>query len=268
MPAIAVLFLFSFLSLLLGDQAVDTFSYTQYLRSENQATAIRIVGKNIADYQEETGRYPDSLTALAATSGYESVKGFLGKHWLHYSKSTDIDEAPFRFDRAAIFVLKDNRGLSASQYLSATENACGTGDFDSDSWCGNNESIWQKFESRHDYLAVAGDQQKILDGLINRFARFYNKNSSFPNTKDDSSVMSSGASDTLASIVGCTDAADACSGIYFFESIPFGCNDLFGLNGSDINYRYFDDRIILTVETAVMDDSGNQIVMGSTVEAP
>ena len=77
----------------------------------------------------------------------------------------------------------------------------------------------------------------------------------------DGGLLGAGERVKISDLIGYVGAAHGCSGVFFYESIPLDCTDIFNEWGSDNFYEYVDTaKIIFSSESRVLNGSGEPIV--------
>ncbi|MBF6615619.1 MAG: hypothetical protein ITG07_02725 [Candidimonas sp.] len=197
---------------------------------------------------------------IVASQGYEHLRTrgwerlqFTGVSGIGTGVS-GIGNEIWRFNRAAIWFESPYHYVGNEAYLSAANNACGNGQFSaSESWCGREQSIWGKIESKGGYSALVFAEKQRLSRTMSKFYKRYNKDRTF-------SSIPNGSSSTLAALVGYTGTASACAHIFSYNEIPFDCHDLFNYWGVPVVFHKFTDlHVALANRTEIFDGSGNPV---------
>ncbi|MCF6783439.1 hypothetical protein [Stutzerimonas stutzeri] len=199
-----------------------------------------------------SGGYP-TLDQLVSTPGYEYLRTReLAR--LQSSRATGITDSVWRFSRVAVWFESPYKYVGNTVYLSASQNTCGNGAFGTAiSWCGRTESIWGKVEDKGSFSSLIFAEKNRLSRTMSKFYKRYNKDRTF-------SPLSNGSSRTLASLVGYTGTAAACSQVFVYNEIPLDCHDLFNFWGVPVVFHKIGDlHIALGNRTEVFDGSGNPV---------
>jgi hypothetical protein len=268
-----VIGLFLALAAMLGSLSGDLLARAKDNRAFLKTMAQQELTQAMLQYRREKGMFPASGPALATEPGFSSLRTWLStinggmqpsgeRDLAEIAVSGALTDTQWRYDRAVAFSVEDMT-IPVATYLGTTQNSCapasGSKDFaTAQSWCGNKQSTWTKFESRAAYLdeLVAGRAAQIR--TMSKFLAFYNDGQFFPDPQLESS---------LSTLVGGPATAANCSGTYVWQGIPLGCEDLFSSWGTPIRYMYGNSRkIALVSTTGVFDNAGNTVVISTEVE--
>lgn len=243
-------------------QTTDSLGMMRLYRFVSQRSQIVMIAENLEQYFIETGTYPASLQALSQTAGFEQVKSLLNNSQ-GYAVSGVLTDSVWQYRRMVVYSMDRARGDTDAGYLTA--NACGNGAFAAaGSWCGQSTSVWFRKETREVMNDAVSNQRIKLDRTLQKFADYYSANGTFPN-KDDSGVsLDPGSTYTLAALVGYSGTATACSGVYTWQGLPFGCEDMFDAWGGTVGVVYTSsDAISLTSETPLVNAAGTRLIVAS-----
>jgi hypothetical protein len=268
-----VIGLFFALASMLGSLSSDLLSRAQDNRDYLKSVAQRELSEAMVQYRRERGTFPASGPALALEPGFSSLRTWLSvrngglqplgvRDFAEIAVSQPLTDTQWRYDRAVAFSMNDLT-VPAVTYLGTAQNTCaptaGAGDFaTAQSWCGNKQSRWSRVESRETYLdeLVSGRAAQIR--TMSKFLAFYNDGQVFPNP---------GSVTSLSALAGGPATAANCSGIYVWNGIPLGCEDLFSRWGTPISYHYANSRkIALVASSRVFDNTGNSVIVSTEVE--
>lgn len=262
-PVVSAVILMA-LATALAIQAGQNLDLMRLYQLSAQRAQLVMLAENIEQYYAELGVYPPSLVALSTTPGYEHVRSLLN-NWQGYAVSGVLSDNVWQYTRMVVYSTDPSRGETAASYLAA--NACGTGPFaTANSWCGSRKSIWYRKETREGMTDAVSNQRVQLDRTLQKFADFYSANGTFPN-KDNASVsLTAGKTYALAALVGYTDAAATCKGIYTWQGLPIGCEDMFDAWGGKVGFVYTSNTAIsLTSETPIVNASGAPLLVASGI---
>lgn len=231
-------------------------------RSWSKQQQLVGIAENIEQFYQEHGDFPASLTTLAAATGFEQVRG-LADAWQTYAISPTLSDGVWQFSRAALFSQDPSRGTTSAQYLAT--NACGTGSFDTaTSWCGSRDSRWYRRETRERYNDEIMTQRVRMMRTLQKFADYYNSNTSFPATDHLNAALGVGSITALATLAGYAGTATGCTGAYVYHGVPIDCADMYDLWGNAVGYQFESaKRVILVSETPIVNHSGNRVVVAS-----
>lgn len=268
-----VIGIFLAVATMLGSLSGDLLARAKDNRDFLKSVAQQEVAQALQQYRREKGTFPLSGPALANEPGFSSLRTWMSTSngGLQRSGARDLAEIAvsgvlsdfqWRYDRAVAFSVEDMT-VPAVTYLAATGNTCapavGSADFATSlAWCGSMQSRWTKVESREAYLdeLVTGRAAQIR--TMSKFLAFYNDGQEFPDP---------GTETVLYTLVGSPSTVAACTGVYLWKGIPFGCEDIFSRWGTPIRYMYGNSRkIALVSATGIFDNAGNTVVVSTEVE--
>ncbi|MFJ7794557.1 hypothetical protein [Pseudomonas sp. NPDC096950] len=225
-----------------------------YYRSQNIAYHIHALGDGVKQfYFENPAQGLISPDLVASRPGFE----YLNLHVndvIQFETSSGISDSVWKFNRVALWFESPKSYLGKSDYLGASYNQCGTGDFyTAQSWCGNSNSLWLKIETRSDKAELIVAEKQRMQRTLQKFLRRYSDDRKF-------TTLASGSVVSLAGIVGYTGTAANCQGNFVFQGIPLSCDDFFNYWGIPIALNQIsEDHIALVNRTGVLQSSG-QIV--------
>ena len=215
---------------LFGTIATQNLMLRDQGAQQNMQTDIAIAGAAVEQYYRANNNYPASLSALAATPGYEYINRFANSPRVYgYRVATGISDGTNTFARAAVFQLNTKIGETSADYTSGT-NTCGTGNFDTaESWCGAKASPWVRYESRTVFIAQIADHYQRIYKLFDKISVIYSpsKNPIYPAMDP--------TTDYLVNLVGYAGTAASCSGTFrLWGNIELDCGDLFSPWGTPV----------------------------------
>jgi hypothetical protein len=268
-----VIGLFLALATMLGSLSSDLLSRAQDNRDYLKSVAQRDLSQAMVQYRRERGTFPASGPALALEPGFSSLRTWLStangglqplgtRDYAEIAVSPALTDTQWRYDRAVAFSMNDMT-VPAVTYLGATQNDCapaaGPADFaTAQAWCGNKQSRWTRMESREAYIDELESGRAAQIRTMSKFLAFYNDGQVFPNP---------GSEVNLSALAGGPAVAENCSGIYVWQGIPLGCEDLFSRWGTPTTYIYANSRkIALVAASRVFDNTGAPVVVSTEVE--
>lgn len=224
------------------------------------ASRTQLIGDDIAAFAaaitEQQATYGGSYQSpedIKTVSGYEYLR--LRDHRLvQFATATNLNESGMHFDRFAIWFESPRDYVGNVDYLSAAENSCSNGDFDTDpTWCGRNNSIWAKAESRTHFSAqILGEQQRMARTMA-KFYRDYSAKQSFV------PLAPAGTYSSLGQLVGYTGTAGNCAGEFALGEIILNCSDLFNHWGHPIYFEKINDQHIFLVNQTALIRYGSNV---------
>lgn len=240
-----------------GSGMQSNLDNTQRMQGENANAVVSTVSNAVQQYYEEYGVFPATLSALAATPGYEYVSTILtvtNQNSFGYLRTTSpISDGVWQFDRAVVFTLKAQLGQTVADY--ANVNLCGSGPITTaSSWCGSRDSFWARLETRDQHVKSLIAERLRQQRLMQKFANAYNGSSTsqFPDA--------GGTAPTLASLVSYGGTAKTCAGSFSWAGIPIGCDDMYSVWGTPtVLNQITRTHIALLAESTIKDASGSLV---------
>ncbi|MBA1280206.1 hypothetical protein [Stutzerimonas stutzeri] len=204
-------------------------------------------------YEENPSGGYLSPAQVIAIPGNEHLRS-RGPERFQFETAQALNDGVWRFMRQAVWFESPYDHIGNTAYLSAANNTCGTGSFtSSSSWCGRVQSIWGKLESKGNHSALILAEKQRLYRTISKFYQRYNKDGSF-------SQLANGQVTTLAQLAGYTGSASSCAGVFAYNEIPLGCNDLFNYWGVPVVFnKVTDTHIALVNRTLLIGSSGQPV---------
>jgi len=235
-------------------------STADYYELRAKELDMRRVAEAIELYRRQFGSYPASLTALAATPGYQYLGSNLN-NWQSYAATGALNDGTWTFKRIAAFTRSPGSGSVAS-YLG--KNSCGSSAFsiETGSGCGSTDSRWYVSDERRYLVDQLATQQVRMVRLNQKFADYYNRYGYYP--KVDAAGTSLGASSitALAALAGYGGTAQNCEGRYQYQGIPIDCGDMFDIWGGRVGYQFEDpEHVIFVSEPPIFNGSGTRVVV-------
>lgn len=271
MPFFILLLFFILQSLLLLTSArqIDLIDASDV---KNREASIRQLAIGINNYYTETASYPASTTTLAAATGYEYLKN-TAHAWQSMAIATNLDDTAFKYNRVTVFTQDPyDHPLTDAEYLTAANNTCGAGAFaTATDWCGAKNSQWWKHETREDIQRDLARERKRLRHLLDKFTSWYNGDvtittingvwgNNYPNP-------GSAAAKLTTLVIGYTQTATTCTGIYTYSGIPIDCTDLYSIWGTPTTYNYLSSGHIALLTKTPYTKSDNTPLYVSTEES-
>lgn len=242
----------------LGDQSRQLANNYDLRQKERD---IIEVAEAMELYFQEFKQLPADLNTLATTPGYEYVASSLN-NWQDYSRSSNLTDGTWTFQRAAAYTFDRSRGDTTTSYLAS--NACGTNSFSTEqgSWCGAQNSRWHVLDTREKIPVLITAQRLRMGFLSQKFADYFNANGNYPNSDSSNVPFAASSIASLASLVGYAGSASNCTGNYQYKGIPLDCGDLFDLWGGAVGYQFENNgHVIFVSEPPIRDGSGNKLVI-------
>lgn len=244
------------LSSALALQSGDALGLMRSYRALAQRGQLQQLAEEVRQYEAERGVFPPDLATLAASVDHGQVASLLNNAQ-GYQLSADISQpaalsdASWTYQRMALFAIDPARGAPAADYLSAAENACGNGDFyQASSWCGGRRGLWYRQETRSQYNDDVSTARAHLRRTLQKLADYYSVQRGFPTRDNHGVALNWGQGYTLASLVGYSAGAASCSGIYSWNGIPLGCEDLYDHWGGAVTLAVSSTQEVRLVSTA------------------
>ena len=202
--------------------------------------------------ENPTGGYLSPAT-LQTVPGYEHLR-FLDPIRFQFQYVPNLNDGVWLFNRAALWFESPNDSVGTASYVLPANNTCGTGAFtDGTEWCGREQSLWAKLENKTDFSSLLMAEKLRLTRTMRKFYQRYTKDQTF-------TTLANGQYATLAGLVGYAGTAANCGGVFVYNEIPFGCEDLFNYWGIPIVVnRLTANNIVLVNRTLVASSSGQQV---------
>lgn len=191
--------------------------------------------------------------ALAATPGNEHLR-FTWPERFQFQVANSLNDGVWRFDRAAIWFESPHAFIGNADYVLAVNNSCGAGALtDGGEWCGRSQSLWAKIENKRAYSnQLLGEKQRLYRTIRKFYQRYSNDQSFVP--------LASGQVRSLASLVGYGGSAANCAGVFTYNEIPLGCEDLFNYWGVPVVLNKVTDNHIVLVNRTLIESSAGQLI--------
>lgn len=221
-----------------------------------------MVAENLEQYYNERGTFPASLAALAQTPGYSHVRSLLN-NWQGYAVSGALTDSVWTFQRMVAFSNDPKTGITPATYLQ--HNACGSGAFSSAaSWCGSRNSVWFLKDTRHGVNDAITTQRARLRRSLQKFGDFFSANGGFPSRDSSGAALVTGNTYSVASLAGFAGTASTCTGIYVWQGLPIGCDDMFDSWGKPVGFAYTsNNEFSLVSETPLTNAAGEPLLVAA-----
>lgn len=215
---------------------------------------IQVIGSAIRSrYLENPAGGLLTPAALEAVPGYEYLNSYKAELF-QTGTATNLNDTVWRYSRFAIYIQKNSSIIDPADYLLAANNTCGSGDFSvSASWCGSDDSLWLKYETRNENTALILAEKQRLVRVVSLFYRRFSADRKFTS-------LAVGSYTTLAALTGYAGSSAGCSGVLVYQGIPFTCDDLFNAWGIPVVINQVSlKRIALVNRTGVINSNGQPI---------
>lgn len=191
--------------------------------------------------------------AIVATTGFEHLR-LLEPSRFQFQVANTLNDGVWRFNRAAMWFESPTGFVGNTQYIAAANNTCGVGGLTAaGSWCGRTQSIWGKLETKGSHSVLLLAEKQRLYRTISKFYQRFNKDGTFV-------PLANGQVRTLAQLVGYAGTAANCSGIFTYNEIPLGCDDLFNYWGIPIALNKISNLHIALVNRTQIVGASGQVV--------
>lgn len=246
----------------LGSQAQDNLDLMRLYRFNAQRSQLVMLAENLEQFYAERASFPANLSALASTPGYAHVRSLLN-NWQGYSVSSALTDGVWTYQRMVAFSNDPKHGQTAAEYL--IQNACGTGSFaTATSWCGARSSIWFLKDTREGVNDAITTQRARLRRSLQKFGDYYSAKGEFPSQDARGTDLVAGETYRLADLAGYAGAANSCTGVYTWQGLPLGCDELFDSWGGAIGFVYTSKKVMaLASETPLVNAAGTRILVAA-----
>lgn len=262
MYAAFIVAVFLVLGTLLGNVAMKYQARTDDMRAARERVEQTRIAEGLDRYVKEQGSMPATLDGLVSTAGYEDLRSSRNPRQGYVASGT-LNDGTWQYRRAATWsVFRRDGGASYR-----ADNACGTGDVaTAASWCGENDGVWYRIETRERYADEIAEQRARQQRSLQKFADHWTANQRFPRLANDGASLGVGQMRHLAQMVGYAGNARNCTGVYVWSGIPFDCSALFDVWGNPVGYQYQGDNyIVLASEAPFANGTGQKVLVASTL---
>ena len=217
--------------------------------------AVLALGLELDRYRRQTGHYPEKLSEMTETVGFEQDRSYSSISGLDYKFATsatlETRSNYYKYDRALIASI-DFTQSTLEDF--AASNTCGSGDFSSAAeWCADAKlGNGYKTESRHFYMMEIAQASRRLKNTVEKFVAYKNAHKGqLPDFLSNTPLTSS----IVPPIPAQLDST--CSGSFDILGIPLGCEDLFGFWGKPVMYVVDDEKVFLKTTSPLKLSNGS-----------
>lgn len=236
---------------------------TDDMRAERIRVEQTRIAEGVDRYIVETGTFPESLDELVDAQGFEELRG-VRNPWQGLEASGTLQDSTWQFQRVAAWSVRRPDGGASYR----AENACGSGDVSSaTSWCGMQDGVWYRHESREDFAAQLTQQRARQQRTLQMLADHWSAYQAFPQQGNDGAVLVPGQMRSLAALAGYAGASTNCTGIYVWRGIPLDCGALFDVWGSPVGYQYQSTSyVVLASESPIRTAAGTRMLVSTPLQ--
>jgi type II secretory pathway pseudopilin PulG len=249
-----------------GQYSLSVAQAAKHARLASLQEGQAVIIQALENYFYEYNQWPASLQALGATPGYEHIRRFLPRSqggtlagitspW-RYVVSNTLVLGDSQEQRVGVFIEGKNANVNFNTYLS--NNLCGGGEpfTGAVDWCGSDDFRYVLLSSgalRLTKERVAAEQQgRVAEKFIQRW-------------RTQSSLPAMSSATALRSLVTAAGAGanvgtnlTSCTGSFYWQNIPFDCQDLYNQFGNPVLYRRpSSNSFELTSQSVFRDHLGN-----------
>lgn len=220
---------------------------------------------------EKNGIAPTSITAMAATAGFEDASQFQNSAGPHgegpFLATYSMDNGVNTYQRVIVYDTPMDGSISAADYLSPAFNKCGAtsaGQFGD--WCGDDSGSWWIGETLNRIPDELSKERLQQQQTLQKFAKVYSvvviNRQVFPDpgTGDGSAVT------LISQLSGYTMTAATCAGTWVWKNVPLTCDDLYTVWGTPRVYNYKNEDFISLYAEAPWKENGQSIVVSSQLD--
>lgn len=260
MLALVVIVLAGLLLVQMSQDEMDYAALESYVRAKYQRAHMIAIAEGLESYYQERGTFPSSLQALASTSGYQELRNAIELN-MGYASSGGLNDGTWRFTRTVAYLVPQGSKQTVASY--ANTNYCGTGPITTAlSWCGDQNSLYFRRETRDTVNEELTTQQVRLNRLQQKFARYFNANQRYPDKDVANNSLASSSVTSVAELVGFAGTAATCFGTFQYMGIPIDCGDIFDRWGNRVGYQFESSaHVIFVSESPFINASGEQVVV-------
>lgn len=211
--------------------------------------AVLALGLELDRYRRQTGHYPEKLSEMTETVGFEQDRSYSSISGLDYKLATsatlETRSNYYKYDRALIASI-DFTQSTLEDF--AASNTCGSGDFSSAAeWCADAKlGNGYKTESRHFYMMEIAQASRRLKNTVEKFVAYKKAKGCLPEVEGNFALTSLLNTPTLKS---------DCPGN--FDGIPLGSEDLFGFWGKPVMYVVDAEKVFLQTTSPLKLSNGS-----------
>lgn len=246
----------------ISHQALENFDLMKLYRFNLHRMQLVMLAESLEQYYNERGTFPSSIQNLATTPGYAHVRSLVN-NWQGFAVSGTLSDTMWQYRRMVVYSIDSKNGESQATYLA--NNSCGTGTFyAAASWCGHRKSTWYLKDTRYGLHDQVITQRARLRRTLQKFGDFYSANERFPDRNSSGTALTPGETYSLPNLAGYTGSASACTGMYLWNGLPIGCDDMFDSWGAPINITIKSDQnITMFSESPLTNASGQRVIIAS-----
>lgn len=275
MPLIVVFFFMLFLASTTQLETIRDDARQEHLAESRHSRTIKLA-ELVARYLEEKGGTPPAdLATLAATPGFTQAQQFLntGPHGdgPFLAVYPGLPKGENTYTRVIVYTPPQDGSISATDYLTASFNNCGTTAAGNPAtWCGNPTGSWWMTETHTRITGELSRERAQQQQTLQKFAKAYNVilagQQVFPelSTPGDNQVAS--LISQLTGYNGLTTAA-TCTGVWTWQNIPLTCEDLYTVWGTPRLYNYKTAEHIVLYAEAPWKEGGQPIIVASQLDS-
>lgn len=251
------LFFASQQQLYVAHEETSKIAIAESTRSQTIALA-QLVNQYIDDHN---GTPPASLAALAATPGYQAAKQYADAG-SPYLAVYAMNDGTNNYSRVIVYTPPIDGSISATNYLLAANNACGTTDASAaGNWCGHPKGNYWIINTNARISGETSKERLQQQETLRKFASYFNANGNFPDAGGGN-----GSAGTFANLItGYNQTATTCAGTWQWNGIPLACNDIYTIWGTPRTYNYLDNKHIAIYSEAPWLQSGLPIAIASEI---
>lgn len=216
---------------------------------------------------ERGGVPPASLTALAATPGYENARQFLNVSGPHgegpFLAVYALNNGTNSYHRVIVYSPPFDGSITTTDYLAAANNACGgTAPSSISPWCGNPKGSYWTIDTLSRISTEVARERMQQQQTLKKFAAVFSVDQAYPDTGSGD-----GSAATLISLLsGYTLTASTCTGVWNWQGIPLSCEDLYTIWGTPRVYNYLTSKWIALYSEAPWLESAQPIAIASQLD--
>lgn len=210
----------------------------------------------VSRYLDEKKRIPPaSLTALAATPGFEEARQYLNDSGPQgdgpFLESYLLNNGVNDYNRVIVYNPPIDGSISAINYLAASYNSCGTtAPSDKAVWCGDPSGSWWMTETLSHIPDELSRERAQQQQTLQKFAKIY---SVIIANKQVFPEPTPGGNDSAVTLISQLTSygfnANNCKGVWLWKGVPLTCEDLYTVWGTPRIYNYkTEDYIALYAE--------------------
>lgn len=292
MPIIIVVFLSMFFMMSAATLETSQDAARQDHLAESRHTRTIALAQLVNRYLDERGgTAPVSLTALAATPGFQEANQFQLSAGPHgdgpFLAVFPMTNGTNTYSRIIVYMPPYDGSISAADYLLAANNACGTtAASQAGAWCGDPKgSYW--ITDTIDRIAIELSRERTQQQqTLKKFAQIYSTNQIYPNP----GTGNASALTLISLLPGYSATAATCTGVWKaqigvagcttkgakgpltcteqWQAIPLTCEDLYTIWGTPRVYNFLEkDRIALYAEAPWKDIGGLPNIVASQLDS-